>query len=45
LSFDDQGAPVQSDGELKFTLRAADGNSNMGVLISASTGSVKISFE
>ena len=45
LSFDDQGAPVQSDGELAFRLATPEGDSALAVLISASTGSVKIVFE
>jgi prepilin-type N-terminal cleavage/methylation domain-containing protein len=45
LSFDDQGAPIQNEGELEFILHAQEGDSNLGVLISASTGSVKIIFE
>ena len=45
LSFDDQGAPIQNEGELEFVLMAGEGDARLGVFISASTGSVKILFE
>ncbi len=45
LAFDDQGAPIQNEGELEFTLQARESDARLGVVISASTGSVKIVFE
>ena len=45
LAFDDQGAPIQDEGELEFTLRADETDARIDVSISASTGSVKIRFE
>ncbi len=45
LSFDDQGAPIQHEGELEFTLNAPESDTRLSVLISASTGRVSILFE
>ena len=45
LFFDDQGAPIQNEGELEFTLQADETDERIGVYISASTGSVKILFK
>ena len=45
LSFDDQGAPMQNEGELEFVLMAEESEARLAVSISASTGSVQIRFE